>query len=859
MYTLPDYLWPPQRRSFEGVIDAFSRNKSVCLQAPTGCHALGSKVLLYDRRPVEIEKVIVGDKLLGPDGKPRVVQRLFRGTAPMYTVIPVKGDRFTVTGDHLLTLAETGIHEAPLKDVRVLDWLAWSKNAKHLHKLIRSPIIDDWDEPELPIDPYLLGVLIGDGSMSKGSVKVHTPDKEIHDECFRLAESHSVLATLRSPEARCDTISLTGGQRGSPGSNRVMNEIRLMGLNVTSERKFIPLKYKRGSVRQRLELLAGLIDTDGHLSKGVCYDWISASEELANDVAFLSRSLGLSAYVSPQWKQCQTGAGGIYYRLSINGELSQIPCRVERKKAGARLQKKSVLKTGFSIETAGIGEYAGVLVDGDSRYLMADTTITHNSGKTAVSQELFKWAASVGATGCFYVNRRLLIGQTVERFRAAGLDCGIRAAEYPDQYDWSAPFQVCSADTEESRVYGKNKVWDLHDAKLVIVDEAHLQRTGVMWKIIQEYREKGALIVGLTATPIGLSEWYDELFVSGKLSEYRECGAIVPAIVKSIEQPDLRKVKRNATGEYVIDGKKKKIYTQSIVGSVLDRWKRYNPDGRTTFLYAPGVEESVWLTEQFMAKGISWCHIDATDAVMDGKRVKLTRSAWDDLMGRIKDGSIRGLSSRFKAREGLDLPFAYCAILATPIGSLASYIQIAGRVLRAYPGKDHALIIDHGGAYIQHGSPNHDRPWGQWWDLPEHAVSEWHVNQIRDKKTPEPIRCPKCEGERTGGIVCPHCGHTHEKSKRIVVMEDGEMREHEGRMIRYRVVQRKPDTQQLFERMFWGWRKKGVDRTFNQLAAYFHHENGYAPPRDLKFMPKSDADWYRKVASVPMAALHGAQ
>ncbi len=72
--------------------------------------------------------------------------------------------------------------------------------------------------------------------------------------------------------------------------------------------------------------------------------------------------------------------------------------------------------------------------------------------------------------------------------------------------------------------------------------------------------------------------------------------------MKTISNPDMNKVKRNKTGEYVLDDRKKATCTQSIVGDVLNRWKKYNPDGRPSVMYAPGVAESVWLTDQIMGQ-----------------------------------------------------------------------------------------------------------------------------------------------------------------------------------------------------------------------------------------------------------------
>jgi superfamily II DNA or RNA helicase len=401
----------------------------------------------------------------------------------------------------------------------------------------------------------------------------------------------------------------------------------------------------------------------------------------------------------------------------------------------------------------------------------------------------------------------------------------------------------------------------MHPSNLVVVDEAHLQKADTMKRIVADHKAAGAAIVLLTATPIGLAHMVDELVISGTLREYRDCKALVPAVVRSIEQPDLSKVKRNLTGEYILDGRKRKIYTQTIIGSVLDRWKRYNPDARPTMLYAPGVAESVWIAAQFAQQGVRACHVDATDCVLDGVRAKLTRAIWDEIVERFKAGSVKVICSRFKLREGVDIPSCYHAILATPIGSLASYIQTVGRVLRYSPETpDQVLITDHGGNYLRHGSPNDDRAWGDWWTLPEHVVSTMHERNIREGKKHEPIRCPKCEGERKSGIKCPHCGFEHPKSQRHIVMEDGMMVVRDGNLIARKRIRREDDTQKLWDNMYWSWKQSGKcrDKTFAQLEGFFAHVNHYHPPRDLQNMPKNSLDWWRSISDVTPQELRAA-
>jgi hypothetical protein len=474
--------------------------------------------------------------------------------------------------------------------------------------------------------------------------------------------------------------------------------------------------------------------------------------------------------------------------------------------------------------------------------------------------ELLRWSVAQGLGGVFYVNRKLLIQQTVDRFTDLGISVGIRAAEFEDYFDPSMPVQVASADTEASRVYKKGK-WQLHDVGpggLIVVDEAHIQKSKVMQNLLYYYKNAGARILLLTATPVEMGDWADELVIGGKLSEWRACGALVPVYPFSISQPDMRKVKRNATGEYVLDDRKRRTYMQHIVGEVMQHWELLN-DGSPTMMYAPGVPESRWLVEQFAARGHRFIHVDATSCIIDGVEAKLTPPLWEEILDRVRSGEARGLSSRFKLREGVDLPIAGHCVLATPVGSIASYLQIAGRVMRSAKGKTQAILQDHGGCYWTHGSPNHDRPWDVLWRMKESVASGEHLDSIRNGDAPEPIRCYKCGMERMSGPKCPSCGTEAAKSVREIRMESGRIERIEGDLVEPPRRIQKPDTEMLWAKMFWGFRKKGVDKSFAQMEGYFAHTYGYLPPRNLPLMPKNRMDWKLKPKEIAMGDLHDAE
>ena len=132
-------------------------------------------------------------------------------------------------------------------------------------------------------------------------------------------------------------------------------------------------------------------------------------------------------------------------------------------------------------------------------------------GKTLVMTELCEWAQGIGWKSVIYTNRRILTYQNSE---ALGIDHGVRASEFaePIATDPNLYFDVVvsSIATEQSRVF-RSGVWTLHPADLVIVDEAHANRTGTAKKIIEHHLKEGAVVLGFTATPVGLGKISQEI------------------------------------------------------------------------------------------------------------------------------------------------------------------------------------------------------------------------------------------------------------------------------------------------------------------------------------------------------------
>jgi len=378
----------------QAIADAIAEKDHLICESGTGCHAAGQGILMYDGSIRLVESIQAGDELMGSDGKPRLVIELRRGSQEMVDIVPVKGKPWRVNLDHVLTLVRTNRTKAKQRkdckageviNVSVRQWLQWSKTMKPRYKLFRAPVPAFGSFiVNLPVRPYHLGMLLGDGSLSVGSLGVCKPDPEIYEACQVLAEDFGLRLRTREDKPGNPTHHLARQEvYGGRSLNALKTTLKQLGLwPIACQDKFIPQPYKLAATPDRRELLAGLLDTDGSLvSNG--YDYISKSQRLADDVAFVARSLGLAAYVKPCEKYCQTGAGGTYFRVSISGNCDQIPCRIPRKQSHPRQQMKDALRTGFSVKSTGAVEpYYGFTLDGDGRYLLDDFTVTHNTGKS---------------------------------------------------------------------------------------------------------------------------------------------------------------------------------------------------------------------------------------------------------------------------------------------------------------------------------------------------------------------------------------------------------------------------------------------------------------------------------------------
>lgn len=414
-----------------------------------------------------------------------------------------------------------------------------------------------------------------------------------------------------------------------------------------------------------------------------------------------------------------------------------------------------------------LGLYNAAVMDGHKAIVITAPTA---AGKTRIMSEIAKTAADEHRRVLILTNRRLLTDQSSTVFSAAGIDHGIMAAGW--ELSKEKDIQIASVQTLISRVY-KRAVWDFFDADLVLVDESHNSLGEETLKVLGDHLKQDSIVVGITATPVSHGGFYKRMIVAATKQELRENGCIVPAVTYAPDEPDMSNAKTTERGEYVVDEVVRRIMVSEdgaslprIFGSVEKHLRRLNPNLEPTLLFAPDVPSSRWFAQDLTRRGIPTAHIEADTPMED--RLKIIE--------QLKAGTIKVLSNRFVLREGVDLPFLKCCVLATAFGALSSYLQAGGRMLRSHPGKAAAIILDHGGNWIRHGSLNDDIEWTLEDTDRSLAAKRKEKFTSPTRQDPEPICCPQCGAIRRFGPQCPECKFQHQRSVRMVVQTNGTLK-----------------------------------------------------------------------------------
>ena len=305
------------------------------------CFAKGTKIRMFDGSVKNVEDIKEGEYVMGDDSSSRYVYGVTNGIEKMYEIVPNKGEPFSCNESHILSLSVSDRLNFKGKryvtgDIITMSVKEYIYDLRSIYRKCLALYRKGWElkENRHLIEPYMFGVWLGDGNSTSFSI---------------------------TSEERC---------------------------------KRIPKEYLIDSRENRLQLLAGIVDTDGYatIKNGFLsnIEITQKRKELSYDIHELATSLGFYASINIK-KASMKRSDGTYYlcdvwRVFIYGDIDLIPSKIFRKSGiiSKNKNRRNPLKTGFKINEIGLGDYYGFAVNKNHLFLLSDGTVVHNTTEVNV-------------------------------------------------------------------------------------------------------------------------------------------------------------------------------------------------------------------------------------------------------------------------------------------------------------------------------------------------------------------------------------------------------------------------------------------------------------------------------------------
>ena len=364
------------------------------------CRAAGKALALDTRLPTPygyttIGDVKQGDYLIDVKGNPTRVERvseIFKGH-DCYEVVFNDGEKIIADADHLWTVTDNKSRRWKCSEnekrynittKEIFKDYCIPRNEGWNEYKYQIPIVSEvkYDEQQLPIHPYLLGVWLGDGLSD--SARICCGEEDVFEMSSLIEKCGYITKIEKYKSSKAYTIGVGGGIRGVKGSNKFKSGLNNLCL---IKNKHIPDIYLYSSVEQRLELLRGLMDTDGHCDKQGRCEFSQANYNLITQVSQLLSSLGISNTVKHKNATCN-GKLCDAYRISFTVDREKECFKLHRKLDRLKEHKNILTNSKVIISVKEIPSVPTkcVMVDNERGLFLCGNkyTVTHNSTLLAI-------------------------------------------------------------------------------------------------------------------------------------------------------------------------------------------------------------------------------------------------------------------------------------------------------------------------------------------------------------------------------------------------------------------------------------------------------------------------------------------
>lgn len=273
---------------FQAIESAQDQGKHLCVAKARrkGYEQPYSEPVLTPTGYVPMGSLKVGDLVMNPNGSPvRIGDIVEQGTTEIYEVEFQDGRKVRCGANHLWATCRNGKKFYIMRTTDYMKRKLKQGSPGKEHYPYKIPELNPlkFDERPVTVDPYVLGVLLGDGYICGDQVRFSTADEFIVQELQRRLPDY----TIEHKEQYSYVI-----KSKVKGVNELNRQLKDLKVKVKSYNKFIPENYKFTSIENRFELIRGLMDTDGSVTNGAC-SFVSTSEQLIDDIVFVLRSLGI--------------------------------------------------------------------------------------------------------------------------------------------------------------------------------------------------------------------------------------------------------------------------------------------------------------------------------------------------------------------------------------------------------------------------------------------------------------------------------------------------------------------------------------------------------------------------------------